>query len=198
MSFSGWHPHIESALVLNLRDLLAKGAVGPNSLRGGAWAWRTGDGEKVFQVQYRSELHEAWGVLDLTDNAGTYRIMLGSTPLHFGGRRWWLHCPLTNMRATKLYRYAAIGKFCHRNAIRPRPTYASQRVSGLDRIMDRRWAIRRKLRDPGTLFDPLNKPKWMRWATFERYRIKDEYLDGLEGAAIIQRWGRLVPEWLDN
>lgn len=198
MSFCGWHPHIESALVLNLRDLLAKGAVGPNSLRVGGWAWTNGDGDRVFEIRYRAELHEAWGVLDVTDGEGTYRIMVGSTPLHFGGRRWWLHCPLTSRRAAKLYRYAAIGKFCHRTAIHPRPTYASQRVSGLDRIMDRRWAIRRKLGDPGTLCDPLTKPKWMRRDTFEHYQAKDEYLDALEGAAVIRRWGRLVPDWLDN
>lgn len=191
MGCSGWHPHIESALVLDLRQLQAKGAIGPNSLRFGGWAWRDSDGDELFQIQYRTELREAWGVLDVTDREGAYRIMVGSTPLHFGGRRWWLHCPLTNRRAAKLYRYAAIGKFCHRTAIRPYPTYASQRVSGLDRIMQRRWAIRRKLKDEGTLFDPLQKPKRMRWRTFERYEHLDEILSAQEDAALRVRFGHL-------
>jgi len=198
MSFSGWHPHLESALLLSLPRMQAQGVIAPNSLRVGTYSWRDSEGHAVYSVNYRAELHDTHGRLELTDAAGTYGINLGSTPLHFGGRRWWLHCPFTSKRALKLYRYECLRKFCHRTAIRPLPTYASQRVSGLDRIMDRRWAIRRKLRDEGDLFTPLQKPKWMRWDTFERYRAKDDYLDALEGTAIIRRWGSLIPAWLDN
>jgi len=198
MAFSGWHPHLESALVLNLPKMQAQGVIGPQSERWGIYAWRDNDGNEIYRVDYRAQLYDAWGALYLTDTGGTYKIDLSSTPLHFGGRRWWLHCPITSRRALKLYRYAAIGKFCHRTAIRPLPTYASQRVSGLDRIMDRRWALRRKLRDEGDLFCPLQKPKWMRWHTFERYQAKDEHLEALEGEAIIRRWGCLFPSGLGN
>jgi len=198
MSFSGWHPHIESALVLSLPKMQAQGVIAPDSERAGTYAWRDSYGDELYRVQYHSRVHDAWGSLDLTDDAGTYKIMLGSTPLHFGGRRWWMHCPFTSKRALKLYHYECLGKFCHRTAIRPLPTYASQRVSGLDRIMERRWAIRRRLKDEGDLFTPLQKPKWMRWHTFEHYQTKDEYLGALEDAAVVQRWGRFVPDWLNN
>ena len=95
----------------------------------------------------------------------------------YGGLRWWLHCPYTRRRARKLYKFDGIDQFCHRLAIRPEPTYASQRVSGISRIQEKRWAIRRKLKDETTSlgWGPL-KPKWMRWKTFERYDVLDDQL----------------------
>lgn len=191
MSFSGWHPHLESALVLSLPKMQAQGVIAPNSITGGSYAWRNNDGEAIYSVYYRADLHDTHGRLELTDAAGTYGIALGSTPLHFGGRRWWMHCPFTSKRALKLYRYECLGKFCHRTAIRPLPTYASQRVSGIDRLQCRRWTIRRKLEDQGTLCDPLTKPKWMRWNTFARFERLDETLATQEDAALWVRFGSL-------
>lgn len=80
-----------------------------------------------------------------------------------------------------LYKFSGIAKFCHRDAIRPKPTYASQRVSGIARAQAQRWAIRRKLGDECTgLMDEPMKPKWMRWATFERYAKRDAELAEIE------------------
>jgi|SRR6185312_9902091 len=189
--FSGWHPRLESALVLSLPKMQAQGVIAPDSERAGAYAWRDSYGDELYRVQYHSRVHDAWGALDLTDDAGTYKIMLGSTPLHFGGRRWWMHCPFTSKRALKLYRYECLGKFCHRTAIRPLPTYASQRVSGIDRLQSRRWALRRKLNDPSTLEEPLNKPRGMHRRTFEPYQQLDEILATQEDAALWARFGRL-------
>ena len=198
MSFSGWHPYLESALVLSLPRMQAQGVIAPASESWGGYSWRDGHGSEIFRLRYHAQLYDHHGALYLTDDEGTYQIGLGTTTLNFGGQRWWMHCPITHRRALKLYRYAAIGKFCHRTAIRPLPTYASQRVSGLDRIMDRRWALRRKLKDGGCLLDPLQKPKWMRWRTFERYTTQDEYLETLESNAVFRRWGHNVPGWLAN
>ncbi|MGH7239914.1 MAG: hypothetical protein ACREHG_07595 [Candidatus Saccharimonadales bacterium] len=190
MAFSGWHPWIESALVLDLPHMQKRGAVAQNSESFGTWSWSC-NGEQLYSVQYHSQVYEYWGALFLTDATGRYKIDISSTPLNFGGRRWWLHCPLTGKRALKLRRYGSIGKFCHRSAIRPLPTYASQRVSGLDRIMARRWALRRKLDDPGDLFTLLSKPKWMRWRTFARFERLDEMLASQEDTAIMVRFGCL-------
>ena len=76
---------------------------------------------------------------------------------------------------------SGIEQFCHREAIIPLPTYASQRVSGLAKLQERRWAIRRRLGDDqsGLGWGPL-KPKWMRWKTFERYERLDDQLAELE------------------
>lgn len=192
MTFSGWHPPIESAQKLDLSRVLGpRHPIHPQSIHFGRLTWHDEYGDETYHVQYRAELNEWWGKLDLADEAGSYSISLSTTPLHFGGKRWWLHCPLTNRRAAKLYRYECLGRFYHRTAIRPRPTYASQRVSGIDRIQSRRWALRRKLNDPCTLVEPLNKPKWMRWKTFQRYEHLDEILATQEDAALLARFGSL-------
>ncbi|EQD28443.1 hypothetical protein B2A_14944, partial [mine drainage metagenome] len=95
-------------------------------------------------------------------------------PLNYGGRRWYMHCPVTGQRVLVLYKWNTIDRFCARESVRPRPTYASQRVSGSGRIMEQRWAIRRKLGDTfSDLFSEPFKPKGMRWRTFERHCARD-------------------------
>lgn len=50
-------------------------------------------------------------------------------------------------------------------------------MSGADRIMDQRWALRRKLGyDYSDLFDQPFKPKWMRQRTFDRHAARDAEL----------------------
>ena len=119
-------------------------------------------------------------------------IRLSSMPLHYGGLRWYMHCPYTCRRALKLYKFSGIDYFCHRTAIRPLPTYASQRVSRCDRIMAQRWAIRRKLGDDfGDLFSEPMKPKWMRLHTFERYTARDAELAAREAVYMDRLLGRM-------
>lgn len=190
MSGYGWRPHLESALCLNLRDLFACGALRPECSTSGSWAW-TRDGEHIASIGYTANLGDALGDLTLSYShsdrdrgerkAVTCRIPLGSDALHFGGRHWYAYCPHTSRRALKLYKFSGIEYFCHRTAIRPLPTYASQRESGSNRIFAQRWAIRRKLGDEfSDLFGEPMKPKWMRWHTFERYAARDAALAGRE------------------
>jgi hypothetical protein len=124
----------------------------------------------------------------------TCTIRLSSLPLQYGGRRWYMHCPYTQRRVLKLYKFAAIEQFCSRTAIRPRPTYASQRTSGSDRIVAQRWAIRRKIGDTfSDLFGEPYKPKWMRWRTFERYAARDAELAERESGYLLRLIGRFKP-----
>ncbi|HUW54565.1 MAG TPA: hypothetical protein VMV99_14235 [Rhodanobacter sp.] len=103
-----------------------------------------------------------------------------------------MHCPYTQRRVLKLYKFGSIEQFCSRTAIRPLPTYASQRVSGSDRIIDQRWAIRRKLGDNiSDLFGEPWKPKRMHWRTFERYAERDAELAERENGYLLRLIGRL-------
>jgi hypothetical protein len=186
MSRYGWRPHIEAALALDLAAPSVARVVRPNNHSSGWWFWSR-DGETVATVRYCVNTQDDFGLLTLTYSVTdgysderkqvSCRIGLVSAPLHFGGRRWWLVCPITFRRARKLYRFGGIDLFCHRTAVRPQPTYASQRVSGICRVQAQRWAIRRKLGDDctGLLDEPL-KPRWMRWRTFDRYHARDAEL----------------------
>lgn len=187
---------------------MAKSGVLRNGERG-VWSW-TNDGERVGSVGYTVALASTPGIgaydfgtltLDYTHtdhDSGqrkpvTCPIRLSTIPLHYGGLRWYMHCPNTNRRALKLYKFSGIERFCHRTAIRPLPTYASQRVSGMDRINAQRWALRRRLGDTfSDLFGEPFKPKWMRWRTFERYAARDAELAERDNDSLLRLVGRLM------
>ena len=53
-----------------------------------------------------------------------------------------------------------------------RLAYRSQRETDYDRAVGRAFKLRRRLQDAGSIGDPIAKPKWMRWATFERQMVQ--------------------------
>lgn len=181
---TGWRPHLESALCLDLRHLMKQGATQPGCTLAGSLHWRR-DGQEVAGIRYQSVLGEEAGELVLT-----YRtegqdvcdfIRLSSIPTAWGSRDWFMHCPATGRRARKLYKWEGLPHFRHRDAVRPRPTYASQRDSGSDRIIRQRWALRQKLGDDmSDLFGEPFKPKWKRWRTFNRIAQRDAELEARE------------------
>ena len=190
----GWRPHIESANALDIWRLHKSG-----SLRDGAHGvlhW-TRNGECYASVSYFTERDDQFGLLTLSysgENRNveredvTCKIRLSSIPLHYGGLRWYGHCPYTGRRARKLYKFHGIAQFCHRTAIHPLPTYATQRVGGSDRIMAQRWAIRHKLGDESSdLFSEPVKPRWMRHHTFEKFATRDAKL-GEQQNEFLQRF----------
>lgn len=182
----GWRPHIESALCLNLQRLFAQGSLLAGCNVAGTLEWTyTDSGEHVASVGYRAKLTDDAGTLTLsytegTGDAGkaiTCTVSLVTLPRHYGGRIWYFVCPYTGRRARLLYKWKSIDWFCHREAIKPKPTYACQRESGGHRVMAQRWALRRKIGDDfSDLFGEPCKPKWMRWRTFDRYAARDAEL----------------------
>lgn len=195
----GWRPHIEAALCLNLRRMFECGALRAGCETSGGWRW-TCDGKETASIGYRATLAADAGTLTLTytDGTGDERddvtctVPLVTLPRHYGGRIWYFVCPATGRRARKLYKWPRIDGFCHREAVRPKPTYACQRVGGGERINAQRWALRRKLGDNfTTLFDEPWKPKRMRWRTFERFAARDEELAARDGIYMARMLGRL-------
>jgi hypothetical protein len=203
MSNYGWRPHIESALSLSVGSLFKAGALRAGATTSGSWHWSS-DGKQVASIGYSATLGAESGELRLSytwKRAGKPQdvvctIRLSSLPLNYGGRRWYMHCPYTRRRALKLYKFGAIEQFCCRNAIRPLPTYDSQRTSGASRIIDQRWALRRKMGDTfSDLFGEPYKPKGMRWRTFERYAARDAELAERENGYLrrfLGRWSGLI------
>jgi hypothetical protein len=202
---SGWRPHIESALCLDLRRMLASGALHPGCITLGSWVWtNTSTGERVASVGYSAKLTLQAGELTLTyshcDRDGERKdvqccVGLRTLPLNYGGLRWYFICPYTGRRTLKLYKWNGIEWFCHRTAIRPLPTYASQRVGGHDRVNSQRWALRRRLGDDvSDLCGEPMKPKRMRWRTFQKYLDRDADLDARDGLYLCRLFGRLDPD----
>jgi hypothetical protein len=203
MSNYGWRPHIESALSLSVGSLFKAGAMRAGATTSGSWRWSR-DGTQVASIGYRATLNEESGELRLSytwTREGKPQdtvcvIRLSSLSLHYGSRRWYMHCPYTQRRVLNLYKFGVIEQFCCRTAIHPLPTYDSQRTSGSSRIIDQRWALRRKLGDTfSDLFGEPCKPKGMRWRTFERYAARDAELAERENGHLlwlIRRWPELI------
>jgi hypothetical protein len=86
----------------------------------------------------------------------------------FGGLRWFVICPVTRRRASKLYSLGGAG--FHERYRYVRVAYRTQRApKSIDRVLMRRDRILvRKLKSDDPCFAP--KPKWMRWKTYERWR----------------------------
>lgn len=184
--------------------MFKQGALRQSCATRGEWRWANSDGEGMGSVNYYAVLCADTGTLTLDythqDRGGVgktvaCRIELETVACHYGGLKWYMRCPYTCRRALKLYKWPGIDLFCHRNAIKPLPTYASQRVSGSDRIMAQRWALRRKLGDSVSdlTMDPI-KPKWMRWRTFWRFLDRDADLAAREWSYFVRLLGNLGVE----
>ena len=99
-----------------------------------------------------------------------------ATRQRFGGFRWWFVCPNCGSRSTKLYLREVAAHVSCRVCLRLR--YTSQSLS-----MPERWRHR-----AGVLFRRAGchaddsyyyKPKWMRWATFNRLIDEAEDLENV-------------------
>ena len=102
------------------------------------------------------------------DRIITDRIQLTWTTPTYGGRRWWFVCPRTGRRTTKLFLPNGGWHFWSRQAYGL--GYACQREDRFSRLQRRAAILNRQLGGEGwgTWEDPPKKPKWMRWATYER------------------------------
>jgi hypothetical protein len=141
--------------------------------------------------------HSYWGEIasgaisaDMTGKEeGWFRIQLGSLDQrimlvphtrHFGGRQWYFMCPVGNRPVSVLWKPNGATRFCSRQTWRGQVAYQSQfndatsrAHAGKARINSRLCSIARL--DPDD-WDFPPKPKWMRWATYNRYEQRfDRY-----------------------
>jgi hypothetical protein len=202
MSSQNIHPHIESALKLDLRRMFSSGALYAGCNTHGTWQCTDSNMCRRFgSVYYHAIIEEKNGMITLShhhkDASGQhcmmiYDIRLSSIPLHYGGRRWYAHCPVTGRRAHVLHKWESTAKFCHRFALDLLPTYASQRVSGNERIIVKRMAIREKLRDAdSSLFAQPRRPKRMRYFTYAKYIHRELALAEVYRARIMRLLGKV-------
>ena len=132
---SGWQRErkttVEEGLVLDVKDLVAMGALVPR-WREGSLSWRSG-AETIATVGYGSSTYsDATGTLWLRyvvdGKPMHYTITLVSTVPHYGGRRWWFICPIKKIRVSKLYLPPGATQFASRKA--HDLTYRSVQESG--------------------------------------------------------------------
>jgi hypothetical protein len=122
-------------------------------------------------------------------------LFLEARPRHFGGCQWYFVCPITGHRASVLWMPPGARSFaCRRNWGR-RVAYTSQFLDRVGRAHRGKAKINARLCDLGGFepdeWDLAPKPKWMRWATYNRAEEKFDHYEGVldEGlAAVALRW----------
>jgi hypothetical protein len=145
------------------------------------------DGPWNGWVRLKYEMTDYWTdePLEIDD-----KIFLASSRPPFGGLRWWFVCPRLNRRVRKLYLPLGGRHFLSRRAYRL--AYASQRETVHDRAMRRARKLTLKLGgDPADDEYP-DKPKRMRWTTYNRLMDKLVAAD----RAADERLTLLAARWL--
>jgi len=184
---SGGAPVIEDGLTLDINKLRRDNLISSNSSRSGSLTWsETYSGREVATVGYSTSIGDDEGSLHLryvTTRYGgekirsDYEIGLETVAQPFGGIRWFFTCPATGARTSKLHMPPGSTRFLSRGAYR-RLAYQSQRLTPYDRALKQAFKLRRRMGDQGAIGDFIMKPKWTRWATFER---QVERIDRIEG-----------------
>ena len=122
------------------------------------------------------------------------RIALVSRPRHLGGHQWFFVCPVTGGLATVLWKPPGASRFCSRQAWGRQVAYRSQFLDMSDRACLGKERIKARLigdLDPDA-WDLPPKPKWMRWATYNKYLERfDDYEERLDDASIVSVGRRL-------
>ena len=89
-------------------------------------------------------------------------IQTTATPCRYGGARRWFECPVCRGRAAVLF--MRVGRFACRKC--QKVSYTSQSGSSKDRELTRYHQLHALIQ--------AGKPKWQRWATFERLEDRFE------------------------
>ena len=114
---------------------------------------------------------------------------MAAVPQPFGGLRWWFICPRTGGRVAKLHWPPGALMFASRRA--HRLAYRSQRESPRIRALNRAFQLRDRLGAKGGIGSYIEKPRWMRRATFEKEKAKIEQAEAAVWfqASVLLDWG---------
>jgi hypothetical protein len=162
---------------LDVRRFEGAGMLTPGGRRAG-WQW-TRDGETVASIQMRAEQDRVFLIYrhrsgDAEWKDEQYPVRIVRTPCNLGGSRAWFICPAVGCgrRVAILYGGSIFAcRHCYRLA------YPSAREDVCDRAARRADRLRARLDwEPGILNGGGEKPKWMRWRTFERLAAKHDQL----------------------
>src|SRR3954452_9031148 len=144
--------------------------------------------------------HSYWGEIasgsisaDMSGrDEGWFRIQLGSLDQwitlvpqnrHFGGRQWYFMCPIRNRPVSVLWKPSGATRFCSRQTWGRQVAYQSQFNDASNRAHGGIARIKSRLigdLDPDE-WDLPPKPKWMRWATYNKHSKRyDRYEDILD------------------
>lgn len=189
---------LEDGLKLSLPKLKRDGLIVPGTRCAGTLRWRYSyTGKEFASVCYSASFTSATsGWLKLQSNRLNQTIQLVGRPRHFGGLQWYFECPKLSRDVSTLWLPPGAQGFASRQYWGRRVAYGSQFEASFDRACTGSRLLRQRL-DPGGAYDvpgdmPPPKPKWMRWATYERLIDRIEIYDDAVNDHTIHLLGRLL------
>ena len=168
----------------------------------GALVWsNTHTGERVASIGYRYETPEIYdesslGWLEVEYTTRHYggepekikdTFLLIPKPQPFGGWRWFLQCPTTGELCIKLYMPLGASRFRSRKAFNL--SYRSQREDWSGRATLKAQKICDKLGGGDGWYDFPEKPKWMRWHTYQRIADQHYEAEMVSVAGLCRKFG---------
>ena len=155
----GYRLKAEHTLRIDLRRWRKLGYL----VNGQSFAWQWSRGEEVtgsIGVSVRADSIRLGYAVQGQDASQTIRTT--TTPCRYGGARAWFQCPVCCGRATVLFMRS--GRFACRQC--QKVSYTSQSGSAHDRANTQYHQLHALIQ--------AGKPKWQRWATFERLEDRFE------------------------
>lgn len=190
----GWRRKCEQSLPLDVRVLHRHGRLQAGGVFPWRWTWsNTEESAGTISIASREasvELRYTW-----TPSAGApqhkaYSVELERTPCRYGGTRPWFRCPWCSRRVALLYGLSSDGYFGCRLCLRL--AYMSEAESRTDRILRKLHKLEANLGEDG------EKPKWMRWRTFERICERCAAADRAWGAMALARFGPAILRYIET
>ncbi|MCH2487469.1 MAG: hypothetical protein MK010_06975 [Erythrobacter sp.] len=163
----------------------------------GSLHWTCG-GQDAGSIGYAAKLHEPGRErLELffdrmrhgERNETRQTVRLTDTRPQYGGKRWWMLCPVTGHRVGKLYLPSGGDIFASRKAWRL--SYQSQRNAPHDRAFERLFRLQKKLGCEQGFERPILKPKGMWERTWQRHLAEYQALDAECAMQMIGMMSRL-------
>ena len=176
--------------------MLRTGRAREGSLVRGSLHWSCG-GQPSGSIGYKASMEETGQEhleLHYTNTRQGKReekrqtVWLTHTMPNYGGRRWWMLCPVNGRRVGKLYLPQDGDVFASRQAWRL--GYQSQRDAPRDRPFERLFRLQKKLGCEQGWEQPIFKPKGVWERTWQRHLAEYWKLDeecAIEMAAMIGR-----------
>ena len=170
----GGRPVKEDGLTIDLTLMLRKGWMSEGRSGSGQLTWSNASGWSAsisysydlidpdcasLTLEYRNKRDGEW-------ISRKQHVRLVYTEPRYGGRRWWMGCPVRGNRVGKLYLPNGGDIFAGRKAWGI--AYRSQRAESRDRPFERLFAIQRRCGCPEGWEQPIRRPKGMWRRTFEK------------------------------
>lgn len=177
-------PLVEDCLTLDLAWLMRLGPIRGGQTGRGEIKWSR-DGHMVASAHFRLDLGETdathlllrFAATDTGEHStqATQTLNLTTTEQPFGGRRWWMLCPITGKRARTLHLPPGETRFASREAWQL--AYRVERLDRFDRPFEKLFRAQRKLGGAGGLGAEVTRPKGMWRRTYACHRDRLERHD---------------------